>query len=182
MHDPVRSKVEMYYRQKGFLPIITRISGLLSILYFVVAATFGFSTLVEEEIQIWISLVVSMVVFLIPSIFGLWLISLFPDFRIVDGGVKYKYLEIFKGFITWDEIEEINEINSNWIFRGSIALVISRKGYSFFRRKGLFLQSTHGMLVNSEYPILLLSRGLKTRQEIIDQITKNTGKTQKTAT
>lgn len=167
----------MYSSQTGKFPIITRIVGLFLIVYFLVAAFRGFFILIGEEIPIWISLLVPLLVTLIPGIFAVWLISLFPDIRIADRGVRFKYLDIFKGVINWDEIEGIYEVKSNWLFRGCIVLTISRKGYNFLTRKRLVLQASHGRLVNSEYPILLLSRGLKNRQEFIDQIMKNTGKT-----
>lgn len=161
----------MYSKQTGCLPQVTFFGGFVIIAYMFMAAINGILVSIgDDQTPIWITAIIIAVI-AIPFLFpGLLLTSMFPSIRIMDKGIKYKYLMSTGKIIVWDEIDEIVDVAKPKILKGTKAVVIRRKGYTLINRKGLFLQSYHGILIGSDLPVLLLSSSLGNLEGNVDQI------------
>jgi hypothetical protein len=166
----------MYIRQKGCLPTFVNVIGTILIGYFIIASiiysvnkAISLSSLypINEALgrTIVIFLILIFIVSLIPILFGMFLLTMFPRIKIIDTGISYKYLYFFNKTIAWKEISSIIELKFP---KGYSALILSRNG--FFLLNGLFLNWLYGVLFRLYKPILLISGGLEDKDEFIGQI------------
>jgi hypothetical protein len=124
----------------------------------------------SHSIDAFVEILAALVLFLVGQIMiGTMLVGLFPDVRVSKEGVGYKYL-LFLGQIYWNEISEVYEVTRPRLFKGCIALIISREGYSRLCTKGLYHQTLHARFIGAGLPILLISPGLENRDEILNTI------------
>jgi hypothetical protein len=101
---------------------------------------------------------------------GIVIAGLFPELKVVDEGIKYRYLSLLTGTIVWAEIEALAEPR---FLKGVSALIISRQGYNFFKPKGLFVNRLYGQLFGFGEPIILVSPGMDNYRAIIKKIQEN---------
>ena len=106
---------------------------------------------------------------LIFVVVGLIIAGSFPELRIVENGLKYRYLFV-KGLVRWDEMEELVALKRP---QGCLALVIKRKGFALFN--GLWINALYGTGIGHENPVVLISRGLEQRAEFLSEIAAHSG-------
>jgi len=157
----------MYKIQKGILPSILRIVGAVLILY---------SMLIFFKVMVWpiwqgnqSSIFEQMIIFSTTSIpffvFGFLLISVFPEVRLSQEGLRYRVL-LFYGMVRWNEFYNLVEMKN-----GVILLSVNRKGLFFFN--GLLVQRFIGYILRHEYPVILLAPGLEQRERMLEEIMAN---------
>ena len=165
----------MYHRQKGRLPRLARLLGLLlpGIYILLTArfipeyyASFFADATSANAFQYFLLLTYfSVGLYLWPILVALLCFSIFPQIAIDDPGLKYRYLHFFNGRIRWQEIEKI-VIYPN----GIAALIISRRGMSLFN--GLYMFRVHALLVHLPGPVLLVSSEIEDIQDPIRDISQ----------
>lgn len=169
-------KTTPWARQKGLLPILTKLLGTLSLaFYFFGVAAAIYAMMIEPAIwheenvaQIVVTLILAL---LIPAPFGFpgpILVSMYPDIRLTPQGIQYRYLRLFGGTIHWEEVDNLTKTRR---FARYDALIIDRPGFNLFTTKGLWLNTYHGLIFGIFIePVLLLSDGLENRQHILREI------------
>ena len=134
---------------KGIIPTVSRYFGYVLIAYSLYGVLFFITDVLPEAFHSDIDVAVFLVLLYVwiiatAGVFGIALASLFPAFRVVSEGVSYRFLFFFEGLIAWSEIARVIELK---LPKGAIAVVVSRKGYSLFNPKGLFINGWYGALV-----------------------------------
>jgi hypothetical protein len=154
----------MYKRQRGLLPFILRLGGLVAILQSMITLIVWVPrALFHQNVPAnYDPIIVIITDFPIYLVMGLLLLSVFPEIRLTPDGLKYRVVAIY-GLIKWSEIESVEQIKYEMI-----RIAIKRDGLSYFN--GLFFQRIIGWYMRHEYPVLLLSPGLEGRDEIVQEI------------
>lgn len=151
----------MFYTQKGFLPRLAVVLGIIiPAVFFARIAMYSipmylklidareFSIILGEGIKYF---VLSILYLVIPVYVGVFLSGLFPLIRLSKRGVEYKYFGgIIKKIILWSEVEAVKKLNN-----GYWAILINRRGFPLFN--GLYMNEFYGRLMRCGYPVILLS-------------------------
>jgi hypothetical protein len=120
-------------------------------------------------------LVLSIVVLIPIWLMGFTLFSFWPDVRVTDMGIRYRFGGgLFKDEIMWSEIKELYKFTSKKMFNEYVVILIQRKKRGVFWPKKLLLQSIHAQIVDADLPVLMLSPRLINRDRVVDSITNNT--------
>lgn len=159
----------MYKRQQGLLPLLFHFGGLI------------FLSLSIINLIVWIPralfhqnvpanfdpIVVLLTDFPVLVIAALLLLNVFPEIRLTPEGLKYHVwpLPIF-GLIRWSEVESVVQVRFEFI-----RIAINRDGVSFFN--GLLFQRIIGWYMRHEFPLIFLSPGLQSREEIVQEILRH---------
>lgn len=163
----------MYSNQSGCFVYITQIIGLGIIGGGIMQFMDNIPLIpsIIEEAPIWEFAITFILMGFLIFYLGLFFVSMFPQIRVANKGIKFKYLLSTPGkIIKWDEIDEIVNINKPKILKDYKAVVIRKKGFSMLNQKGLHFQALHGLLIGSDLPVILLSPSLLNQDDIIGQI------------
>ena len=142
----------MYKRQKGFLPLLAHLFGLLILVY----PTFGIIIYAIPKIfgsaglEALIYLLTSILLLVFPLSIGWLLLSLFPYIRISEDGISYMTSPITTKKMKWEEFSFLYEFRN-----GYGALVIDSKENRL--KNMLSLHKTFGLLTGIIDPIILLT-------------------------
>ena len=163
----------MYSQQKGFWPLLTKLAGMIILVYGIAA---GLTALVEQIIEsldknyplivILIASIAALLVLGIPVWVGLVLVNLFPAIRVTQEGLKYKALSFFGGLITWGEIDDVLILSNKFV-------VVSFVKPGFFLFNGTYFNKLCGLLIKHEGTVLFLSPGIADEADILLEIYKN---------
>ena len=155
----------MYRRQKGFLPLISQVMGLLIVVYPTFAIIFYavpriFSSIGVEALLI---LLASILLVSFPLSIGWIILNSFPHIKIFQDGIGLLTSPITTKRMTWDEFELLHEFGN-----GYGALVIrSNKNITM---NWFSLNKIYGLLTGIIDPVILLSPDTVSS---IRQLTKN---------
>ncbi len=159
-----------YSTPRGLIPQLLRYAGYFlavywayGIAYYIVAAC----TTPASDFLNWIALGLLVMLFLLMLRASIGLTAVFPSVAVGEKGIQYRYFFFLKGLIEWDEIVDLVELKRP---QGTWALVISRKGYSLFRKRGLFYNWFFGTAIGRTKPALFLSAGLGNLGAVIKEI------------
>lgn len=164
----------MYKVQRGALPFIASLFGaFLLVLGMFVSLNFAIPDVMGYVSQRPFSAanlavdilanVITMLFMLSPLWFiGAFLVSLFPEIRLVENGVKYRVL-VFTGILKWREIDHVIRLRNDYV-----AVTINRKGLYFLN--GLYFNRLQGIFIRHEQPVLLLAPGLEDREALLQEI------------
>jgi hypothetical protein len=165
----------MYIQQKGFLPAIT--SSIAVILFVVVIVGSIFSIfdywvnirLIYSEADVVSSMInVSVSYIILVSIFtliSLFLGGMFPDLKVNQSGIGYRYFLFIHGIVKWNEIKAIDNLKKIPNYK---VIVVSRKG--FILVNGLWLNMLYGLITGFGEPVLLISSKFEQREKILIEI------------
>jgi hypothetical protein len=118
--------VQMYTKQKGFLPIACFWAGsflAFFCVFWVIVNAFSlivsYRVLSSDEIT---TIVYRLITFPFGALMGVVIASLFPDMRVTKAGVDFIYLGLFRDQITWGEIKQLKRLEGLIIFNGSLGI------------------------------------------------------------
>lgn len=159
----------MYIKPRGLLPNLTALVGFLIpggaiILYLPIAHEVigpAASSLSDKTA----GLVFTLILFFFPFFFGIFFSSLFPEIKLTQHGIAYRYWQFLGGTVKWEEIE------TAIVKKNMIILGISRRGIPLFN--GLYFYTLHGMLFRLGLPVLLISVDSTSRQELLQMLENN---------
>jgi hypothetical protein len=159
----------MYTKPRGLLPNITALVGFLIpagaiILYLPTAHTVigpGASSFLDKTA----GLVFTLIFLFFPFFFGIFFSSLFPEIKLTQHGIAYRYWQFLGGTVKWEEIEFAIVKNDR------IILGISRRGIPLFN--GLYFYALHGMIFRLGLPVLLVATDAESRQELLQMLEQN---------
>ena len=163
-----------YSNQRGFLPTVLYIVGLLIHLVFIggtspyffeailsiASGGFSLTTLgnLIEAVFVMVGLVWS-----IPLIIGSFFVSAFPAIGITNNGIETRTYFFFRSRITWKEIDSVITLP-----KGYRAIAIRRPGLPLIN--GLYSNKIYGDIVRSHLPVILLSPQLENIDSLLEQI------------
>jgi hypothetical protein len=167
-------EANVYANQKGMLPLITSLLGILiPCAFFINAISIlfpGFASSIDSKsfdfvIIKTIELLVGLALYLFfPFLFGIFFSGLFPAINVDKNGLKYKYLGgLIQKKIKWKEIDRYVEIPL-----GFTAIVINRPGFTLFN--GLYWNRIYGRLLGIGRPVILLSPKINNYVQILKEI------------
>lgn len=162
------------HKQRGFLPNILYIVGLLihlifiggTLPYFFTAMASIFSDgLTLRTMGASLELAIGMIglVWSIPLIIGSFFVNAFPNIRITENGLECCTYIFFCSRFKWSEIDGVMELS-----KGYKAITISRSGFALIN--GLYSNKIYGDIVKSKLPVILLSPNLEDKETLLQQI------------
>lgn len=158
----------MYTKPKGLLPNITAFFGFaipgISLIFYL--PTLGEIIRIANFsiVDLTGGIVFTVVILFFPFYIGIFLASIFPDIKVDEHGIRYRYLEFFTGIIQWAEIERA-------AMRGEYLIVqVARPGLPLLN--GLYFKSLLARVLGYSNPTIIISADSSFRDELLERITK----------
>ena len=165
----------MYSHQKGFLPAITSSIAVILFVFVIVGSIFSVfdywvnirliyseADVVVKMINVSISYIILVVIFTLISLF---LGGMFPDIKVNQNGIRYRYFLFIHGLVKWNELTAFDNLKRIPNYK---VIVISRKG--FILANGLWLNMLYGLITGFGEPVLLISSKFDDREKILVEI------------
>jgi hypothetical protein len=163
-----------YSKQKGFLPTVLFLTGVLIHLVFIggtlpylllgmwAISSDGFTPLMLKSFVEMIAEMVGLV-WSIPLVFGSFFVAAFPKIRTTSDGIETCAYLVFRSRIKWTEIDSIVSLP-----KGYKAIAIARPGHSLVN--GLYSNKIYGDMIKSRLPVILISPHLENVDLLLQEI------------
>lgn len=159
----------MYIKPRGLLPNITALVGFLipggAIILYLPIAHKVIGPAANSFLDKTAGLMFTLILLFFPFFFGIFFSSMFPEIKLTQHGIAYRYWQFLGGAVKWEEIE-FAIVKDDMIILG-----ISRPGIPLFN--GLYFYALHGMLFRLILPTLLVSVDAESRQKLLQMLEKN---------
>jgi hypothetical protein len=159
----------MYIKPRGLLPNVTALVGFLipgsAVILYIPIAHEVIGPAANSFLDKTAGLVFTLILLFFPFFFGIFFSSMFPEIKLTQHGIAYRFWQFLGGAVKWEEIE-FAIVKDDMIILG-----IFRRGIPLFN--GLYFYALHGMVFRLGLPVLLVATDSESRQELLQMVEKN---------